>query len=439
VKRGWIIAAVVIVLAVVVFVSIKKAHHTSGVPVYAQAVKKQDIIRWVKASGQVDPRVKVNISAHVIARIDKLYVHEGDEVKKGQRFLDLEKAAFVAARDRAVASLAIAHSELRQAKIDLADNALKLKRAERLSREKIISPEDLEAAQLADKTAQSRLEQAKEGVLQAQASLAQAKDDLAKTTIFAPISGRVISLSAKQGEVVVTGTMNNPASVIATIADLSEILAEVDVDENDVVYLKNGQTAELDVDALPDHPYAGRVIEIGSSGVSLPQQPDVTFFKVKVLFEHPDEQLRPGMSVRAKIKTAEHKDALVVPIQAVVQRRPKKNDKAKEASAKGKGGEKETQAAEKGSASKESTPEVKEKEIPVVFVVKDGKVHQTPVTTGISDETDVEVLSGLEEGQQVVTGPYRALKDLENGKDVTVRKAGEITMEEAGQSSSGGD
>ncbi len=435
-KRGWIIAAVVIVLAAIVFISIKKARHTDGTPVYAQAVKKQDIIRWVKASGQVDPRVKVNISAHVIARIDKLYVHEGDEVKKGERFLDLEKAAFVAARDRAVASLEISHSELRQARIDLADNNLKLKRAERLSRQKIISPEDLEAAQLAQKTASLRLEQAKEGVLQAQASLAQAKDDLAKTTIFAPISGRVISLSAKQGEVVVTGTMNNPASVIATIADLSEILGVVDVDENDVVYLKDGQSAELDVDALPDHPYAGKVIEIGSSGVNLPQQPDVTFFKVKVLFEHPDAQLRPGMSVRAKIKTAEHKGVLAVPIQAVVQRRPKEKKSAQ----KGKS-EKEAKAAKpaEGSAtSADTSAGARDKEIQVVFVVTDGKVHQVPVTTGISDETDVEILSGLTEGQQVVTGPYRALKDMEDGKDVTVRKAGSITMAESSDSGSDG-
>ena len=148
------------------------------------------------------------------------------------------------------------------------------------------------------------------------------QDDLTKTTIYAPLTGRVIALSAEEGEVVVSGTMNNPASIIGIIADLSEILAEVDVDETEVAYLEIGQSATLTVDALADRVYEGKVVEIGSSGFSRPQQPDVTFFKVKVLLDEPDADLRAGMSVRAEIVTAEHEEALVVPIQVVVERLP---------------------------------------------------------------------------------------------------------------------
>jgi HlyD family secretion protein len=197
--------------------------------VYLEEVERQDISRLVKASGEIDPRVKVNLSAHVIARIEKLFVEEGDSIEAGDPVLELEKEAFVAIRDRAVAELSIARSRLRQAEIELEDNDLKLRRMQRLADEMVISSEQLESSQLQHKSAELKLEQGREAVIQAQASLDKAKDDLSKTTIFAPLSGRVIELRAEEGEVVVSGTMNNPASVIGIIADLSEILAVVDV------------------------------------------------------------------------------------------------------------------------------------------------------------------------------------------------------------------
>ncbi|MDX1502087.1 MAG: efflux RND transporter periplasmic adaptor subunit [Thermoanaerobaculia bacterium] len=405
-KKVLIGVGVVALLGIVVAASFRGEKRGKGPKVYVEEATRRSIARLVKASGQIDPRVKVNISAHVIGRIERLFVEEGQRVEAGDPFLELEQAAFKAARDQAAAQVAMADSNQRQAQIRLQDQEIKLKRMRRLREEGIASEEQLEQAELARNSAELDLEEAREAVLQARASLEKAQDDLSKATIFAPLSGRVIELNAEEGEVVVSGTMNNPASVIGTIADLSEILAEVDVDETEIAYLELGQAAVLDVDALSDREYTGRVVEIGSSGFQRPQQPDVTFFKVKVLLDDPDPGLRPGMSVRVEINTAEKEDALTIPIQAVVDRPPL------------------DVAEEEGAADDE--------EIPVVLVVlEDDTLEQRPVETGLSDATHVEVVSGLEEGERVVTGPYRAIKDLEQGDSVRIREEGD---EEEGES-----
>jgi len=394
-KKILIGVGVAVVLGAVLFFSLRGDKGKKGVRVYAETTERQAISRIVKESGRIDPRVKVNISAHVIGKIERLFVEEGDRIEAGSPFLELEKEAFVAARDRVRAEVAITQSRQRQAEVDLADAVVKLKRQQRLSEEQIASPEQLEAAELGRRSAELRLEQAGESVRQARASLEKAQDDLTKTTIYAPLSGRVIALNAEEGEVVVSGTMNNAASIIGVIADLSEILAEVDVDETEVAYLEIGQRATLTVDALAERVYDGSVVEIGSSGFSRPQQPDVTFFKVKVLLDEPDTDLRTGMSVRAEITTAEHEDVLVVPIQAVVERLPRDEE----------GEELED-----------------EEEVRIAFVIQDDDtVRQQPVETGLSDTTHVEILEGVAEGDRVITGPYRSLKELEHGDPVKVR------------------
>lgn len=394
-KKILIGVGVAVVLGFVLFFSLRGEKRKKGVRVYAEATERQSISRIVKESGRIDPRVKVNISAHVIGKIERLFVQEGDWIEAGKPFLELEKEAFVAARDRARAEVGITQSRERQAEVDLADSEVKLKRQQRLSQEQIASPEQLEGAALGRRSAELRLEQAEQSVRQARAGLDKAQDDLTKTTIYAPLSGRVIALNAEEGEVVVSGTMNNAASIIGIIADLSEILAEVDVDETEVAYLEIGQRASLTVDALAERIYAGSVVEIGSSGFNRPQQPDVTFFKVKVLLDEPDADLRAGMSVRAEITTAEHADTLVVPIQAVVERLPRDDE----------GEELED-----------------EEEVRVAFVIlDDDTVRQQPVETGLSDTTHVEILEGLAEGDRVVTGPYRSLKELEHEDPVKVR------------------
>jgi HlyD family secretion protein len=397
--RKWLIGgAVALVLVAIVVGSIfNSSRHGKGVSVYAEEAKKRDISRIVKSSGQVDPRTKVNISAHVVAKIQKLYVQEGDWIDRGKPFLDLEREVFVALRDSTAAQLEIQRSRLKQAELALEDAQIKKDRAQRLVNEKISTQEQMESATLNFNSARQSLEQARQGVSQLSADLEKTNSDLQKTTIYAPISGRVITLNAKEGEVVVSGTMNNAASVIGIIADLSEILVEVDVDETEIVHVKVGQKADVDVDAIPDHVYKGSVVEIGSSGYNKPAQPDVTFFKVKVLFDTPDENLRPGMSARAAIDTAKSADALVIPIQAVVERAP---------------------VHPKGEA-KPTTPEA---EIRVVFKVLGDKVVQTPVQVGLADATGIEITGGLAAGDKVVTGPYRSLKKLKDGDAVTITK-----------------
>jgi HlyD family secretion protein len=395
VKKILIGIAVALVLAAIVFASLRAQGREKGVKVYAEPVVRREVAQIVKASGELEPRVKVNISAHVIGKIEKLFVQEGDRIEKGQPFLRLEQQAFIAQRDQWAAQLSSARTAVQQAEVSLADSRIKLDRARRLSGEGIATREQLEAAQLAETSAKLQLDSARENVRQMQANLTNAQDALSKTTIYAPLSGRVITLNAKQGEVVVSGTMNNPASVIGTIADMSEILATVDVDETEIVNVHPGQSAVLKVDAVPNKEYHGKVVEVGSSGFNRPQQPDVTFFKVKVLLDDPDPDLRAGMSVRAEIHTAAHPHALVVPIQAVVERKPLGQDETKAGSGGGK-----------------------DEEVKVVFLIAGGKARQRPVETGISDDTHVELLAGVKPGEQVITGPYRTLKDLKDGDAV---------------------
>ncbi|HEV7671830.1 MAG TPA: efflux RND transporter periplasmic adaptor subunit [Thermoanaerobaculia bacterium] len=400
-KRVVIGLVIVLVLGGIVFASLRANKGKKGPKVYVEEAKRREIVQVVKATGSIDPKEKVNLSSHVVGKIEKLYVREGDSIRAGQPFLDLEKDVYLSARDRWAAQLASAGTSTHKAEVTLADSRLRLARAVRLAGEGVVSQEQLEAAQLAESSARLSLDEAREGVTEARANLSQAKTDLAKTTIYAPISGRVIRLDAEQGEVVVFGTMNNPASIIGVIADLSEILGKVDVDETEVVNVHPGQSATLKVDAVSAREYHGHVVEVGSSGSSRPQQPDVTFFEVKIQLDDADEALRPGMSVRASIRAETHANALVVPIQSVVERAPLGPD--------GKPIE--------GPAGND--------EVKVAFVVEGGKAKQKPVTLGLSDETHIEILSGLSPGAKVITGPYRTLRDLKDGEIVQVSTTSE--------------
>ena len=416
-------AVVVAVLGGIVFASIRAKGRDQGAKVYAEEVKRQELAQIVKASGELEPRIKVNISAHVIGKIQKLYVVEGQWIEKGQPFLRLEQEAYIAQRDQWAAQLRSGQTAIRQAEVSLADARNKLGRAQRLQNEAIFSREQLEAAQLAETSARLRLEESREGVQQTQANLTKAQDDLSKTTIYAPLTGRVITLNAKEGEVVVSGTMNTPGSVIGTIADMAEILATVDVDETEIVNVRVGQSAVLKVDAIPGKEYQGKVVEVGSSGFNRASQPDVTFFKVKMLLDNADEDLRDRMSVRAEIRTATRPSSLVVPIQAVVERKPLGAD--------GKG------SSGKDSSGKNSSG--KDKDVKVVFVIEDGKARQRPVQTGISDETHVELSSGVKPGEQVITGPYRTLRDLKDGDLVKVSQTSEEEDRKSGAGDGAGD
>jgi HlyD family secretion protein len=391
VKKFVIGLVVVAVLGGIVFASLHAQGRDKGEKVYAEGAERRELAQIVKATGELQPRVQVNISAHVVGKIDKLYVQEGDLIRKGQPFLRLEEQAFLAQRDQWAAQLRSTQTAVQQAEVSLADSRVKLARAQKLKAEGITTQQDLEGAQLAETSARLQLDSAREAVSQTRANLVKAQDDLTKTTIYSPLTGRVITLNAKEGEVVVSGTMNNPGSVIGIIADMAEINAEVDVDETEIVNVRLGQPATVRVDALPGREYTGKVVEVGSSGYNRANQPDVTFFKVKILLDHPDDNLRARMSVRAEIRTATRPSALTVPIQAVVEREGEKGGKTRK----------------------------------VVYVIDGGKARERTVATGISDETHVELTSGVKPGEKVVTGPYRTLRDLKDGDAVQVSETSE--------------
>jgi HlyD family secretion protein len=398
VKRGAIIAVALVLVGVIIFFSIRSGSGDAQ-KVYAEPAKLRTIQALVTAPGEIDPKLKVNISAHVIGKIEKLYFNEGDVVKKGQKLVELERPAYVAQRDRMRAQLANQRIEVQRSKGALATAELSYKRAQNMQQQGIQAQELFDKARLDFQNAEAAYASAKEGVLQAEAGLVQAENDLSHTTIESPISGKVVQLSAREGEVVITGTMNNPGSVIAVIADLSGILVKAEVGETDVVGTRVGQPAAIRVDAVPDKEYKGHVIEIGSSAnIRQSAGSGVRYFTVKADIDNADERLRPGMTSQVSIVTNTVANTIAVPIQSVVERVPgaKKGDEE---------------------SSDENLPRKK-----YVFLVKDGKVHMVEVQTGISDATHVALLSGVKSGDTVVTGPFRTLKKLHDGDAVEISK-----------------
>jgi HlyD family secretion protein len=400
-KRTLLVSGAIVVIAVIVFASMR-AGGSKADKVYAEPVRPRKIEAVVTAPGEVDPKVKVNISAHIVGKIEHLYFNEGDAVKKGQKLVELERYAYEAQRDRARADLANRRIEVQRAKAAMTNAELTHKRAVNMRQQGIQAQELFDKAQMDLENARAASQSAAEGVNQAQALLQQAQTDLSHTTIVSPIDGKAVQLNAHEGEVVVTGTMNNPGSVIAVIADLSEILVESDVNETDVVSLRLGMPAKVHVDAVPEKEYAGHVAEIGSSAAARQSAgAGIRYFKVKVAIDNPDERLRPGMTSQVSIITSTAPNTPAVPIQSVVERVPPSLSKKKGADAD----------------EDENLPKKK-----YVFVVKDGKTKMTEVTTGISDATHVAIVSGVKSGDQVVTGPFRILKKLQDGDAVQVTK-----------------
>jgi len=400
VKRALIIGGAVIVVVVIILVSIK-AGSSEGEKVYVEPVKTRKLESVVTAPAEINPSVKVNISAHIVGKIEHLYIKEGDSVRRGQKLVDLERPAYTAQLERAQAEVASRRIEVARARVALATAELTYKRAVNMQAQGIQAQELFDKAKLDIQNAHAGYDSAQEGVRQAQALLTQAQTDLSHTTIVSPIDGKVVQLNAHEGEVVVTGTMNNPASVIAVIADLSEILAEADVGETEVVGIKIGLPAKIKVDAVPDKEYQGRVVEIGSSATQRAATgAGMRYFKVKSVITNADERLRPGMTAQVSIITMSEPNAIAVPIQSVVERVPP---------TPGKKGKTETVD--------ENAPKKK-----YVFVVKENVSKMTEVTTGISDATHVVIRDGLKQGDQIVTGPFRTLKSLKDGDKVQPSK-----------------
>ncbi len=397
-KKTLIVIGVLLVLALVIWASLREAA-PRGTEVELQAAEHRTISSRVKATGEITPEKRVEISAKVVGEIIDLPVVEGQEVRAGQLLLEIERDLYVAVRNQARAALRQAEVSARRQEINLVDAERNLTRTRQLISDGLVSQEALDAAQLAVDTAVVELEAQQHTVDQYRSALARADDDLARTTIRSPMDGTIIQLNAEQGETVVPGSTNLPGSVIMTVADMSVLLAEVEVSEVDVVSVALGQAAEISVDALGSEPEKGRVVEIATSGRKDPSQGTIRF-AVKVEIDDPSPALRPAMTAKVAILTATSEDALTVPIQAVVKRRfDDDGDEVQGSAAKGRD------------------------DVDVVYMIDDAKAQPRKVVTGISDELFVQISEGLEVGDEVVIGPYRTLKKLQAGDAVHEKEA----------------
>lgn len=424
------VGAVVTIGAIVAVSFLSKSDET-GEEVYMAEVKTEDIVSSVSASGKIEARTKVNVQSSVIGEIVDLPVQEGSAVRRGDLLVQIDPERYRSEVDRLTASLRMQRIQLRDAEVRLEDARRRLNRARELfDGSGLVSQESLEQAELQVATGEIGLESLREQIAQADASLARAKDDLAKTTIRSPIDGTVTQLNAEKGEITLTGTMNNPGTVIMVVSDMSEILAEVDVDETRVVQVEHGQRARVVVDAVGEtKPYLGTVNEIAGTATQRTGE-QVRVFPVKVVLDEVDPQLRPGMTAKAKITTKSAEDVLTVPIQAVLLRPVKEVTEALSEKEAEPEAEPETAALTEAAG----RPEVASGDREVVFRVVDGKAVLTPVKTGLSDDVSVAILEGLEAGETVITGPYRTVKTLKH-KDAVKKKEG-VEKEEGEESES---
>ena len=400
-NKIFIILGIVLVLAIIIVVNVLKSGEKTY-SVQAEEVKKSDITSVVTANGKIVPRTDVKISAYVPAKIIQLAVKEGDLVKKGQLLVQLDDTEYKAAANQAKAQLASAKASMEQAQ-------LVYKRQKELFEKKLTSKEQYDMAEADLKRAEAQTEQTV-------ANLAQVQYALSKTTITTPMDGMVTSLNAEVGEIVMIGTMNNPGTVIMMISDMSEIETEVEVDETDIADVKLDQEAKIKIDAYPDTTFRGKVSEIGHTALitGMGTQDQVTNFLVKVVLLDELSNLRPGMSASVDITTNRREDVLTVPIQAVVMREEKEDTLATRK-------EKGALASADSTSKQENEKRKKEKkEVEGAFMVEKGRAKFVKVKTGIADQQNLEIVSGLNENDKIVTGSYKILRTLKDGDKVKV-------------------
>jgi HlyD family secretion protein len=465
VKTKWKVLLFIVLLAAVgggVFASIKM-NQRGIVDVQTGKTTKQDLTSTVTASGEVKPKNYINLGTNTFgaAPITGILVKEGDHVRKGQVVATLESIQAhadvtgqqagiqTALADSAAAEanmksmedgIKTAQATVERSKSDLDRTKVNLDRATELFNSRLIAKQDLDArkaendiaegalreaqarvAQARSQQAQSRqqLESSNKRIEQLRAALTRYNDVLAKYSVTAPIDGIVTNLPVRVGETVVPGVQNSAASTIMTIADMSLITAEVKVDETDIVNVKLDQLADVTIDAIPNKTFKGHVVEIGntailrSTGVAASQSAvssqEAKDFKVVIALDNPPDEIRPGLSCTGKIVTATRQHVLTIPIQALTVRQRGDLDPMNKA--------KVTQPAAKLDPAAEKA---KKEELQGVFVIRAGKAEFVKVATGITGSTDIEVVSGLNDGDEIVTGTYKTIRTLRNFAKVKV-------------------
>lgn len=424
-KKILIFGGGALLLVVIVVANLQRSAGAQAA-VQAAEVKRGRITATVRAPGRVQPETQVKLSAYVPGEVKTLAVEEGDAVRKGEFLLQIDDTQYRAQVREASAALAGARSNLRLAEASFEQSESLLRRREALFEKNLVSPEELDQSRTQVSTDRARVDANREDVKRAEALLQVAQDNLRKTRFDSPIAGRVTQLNIEQGEIVVTGTMNNPGTVILTVADLSRMKVEADVDETDVGSIYLGQPAKVKVDAMPDTTLTGKVTQIANSPqISAAEtQEQQTNFKVDVEIDNPPALLRPGMTADVEIQTAARDSVLYVPIQSVVVRTPadleppRKGKRRGGSSAEAKPESTAAAAASEAPGGATGRPE----EIRGVFVIADGKVVFRRVKPGIASDTDFEVVGDLKPGEKVVTGPHRVLRTLKPEQRVKIEE-----------------
>lgn len=432
-KKKWLwIGIGAVVLIALIGVNMSRSSKGKAQGVQLARVRTEDITSRVRAPGKIEPRTQVKISADIPGKVTRLAVKEGDAVRKGQLLLQLDDTQTRSSWDQSRAAVSSAQARLRdaQAALRLAESQHLRQRA--LFEQKLLSQAEWDQAARQIESARIAVGTARDELLRSQAALAGAADYMSKGRFVAPFDGVVSALNVEQGEIVVTGTMNNAGTQILTVSDLSRMLVKADVDETDVVDMKLGQKARITVDAMPDTFFQGTVVEIGNTAKrSITSTVEgQTNFEVKVVFDQNVPQVRPGMTADVEIETATHPHAQGVPIQAVVVRTERELERAARKSSKSPKEAKAARPAKKPKnadavfAAEDDTVGRKDKEITGVFVVKDGVAKFVPVRVGIASETMIEVFGDVKSGDVVVAGPYKALRELKPDAKVKQEAAG---------------
>ncbi|UCH85608.1 MAG: efflux RND transporter periplasmic adaptor subunit [Candidatus Latescibacterota bacterium] len=408
-------AAAVVVVGVVLGGMALRGGGDKTLRVETQKADRQKIVQKVSATGTIQPKTQVKISADVSAKITRLPIVEGQWVEKGELLVELDRERYVAAVESAEANVRAARAQATLVDQNMKQAEREFTRSKELVAQNLESEAVFEDKQSAYQVEVARYDAARNQVEQAEAALKQARDDLSKTTIYSPMAGTISDLRKEQGEIAIGSQFQE--DVVLVIADLSEMEAQVNVDENDIVTVAIGHEAEIEVDALPDQILKGTVYEIANSAnVDAAGTSDQkTEFEVKISIINPPESLRPGMTASADVLTKTNENALSVPIQSVALRAIDQLTMK---------GESREDAEERYEADRDGFVEV-------VFCVEEGRAIAKQVKTGIQSDELIEILEGLEEGAEVVTGSYRAIsKDLGNGALVTVSNETSVTDNE---------
>ena len=436
-KKAFIGVGVVALLGAIAFANIK-FKKTDALTVNTEKVQKRNLEALVSASGKIQPKKSVNISADTMGKVTSLSVNEGDRVTRGQFLLEIDPRNLRNRVESGEASLQAQRSGQEQLKLALEAARVNLKaaqdafrRQQELMKGGLTTREAFEQAETNVKVREADLRSQEQNVKtqqlryeQERAQLESARYDLSRVRLESPINGIVTRRNIEEGETAVTGTMNNPGTVLLTIADMSVIEAEVEVDETEIPNVAMGQTAKVTIDAMPGKTFTAKVTEIGNSPIQVAGQAaagQATNFKVVLTIDGEIPDVRPGFTCTAEITTATRSNAIAVPIQAMAVREmvvDAKGDIVREPVTPGK-----TPAARRATAPAELKDGQTRKELEGVFLIRDGRAHFETVKTGIAGEKYFEALSGLKEGDEVIVGPFASVRDLRDGTAVRVEAA----------------